>query len=234
MDIDTVPNRTSPPAILLRESWREGRKTYKRTLANLSHWPAHKVEGLRRVLRDEPLVAPEAMLTIERSVPHGHVEAILQMIRRLELDTLIASKRSRERDLVSALLVERLIQPRSKLAATRLWNATTLGETLGVQDTDVDEVSRPSIGWGRATRRSNRNSPRGICKMMATPRRDHVAGLSGRTPHRLFQSAARGRTASEAGRTARRDRARADEDCPGSGAPSRRWPTRREGSTWVG
>jgi transposase len=140
MFIDTVPNRNSPPAILLRESWREGGTTRKRTLANLSHWSAHKVEQLRRVLRDEPLVTPDALFTIERSVPHGHVEAVLQMIRRLELDTMIASKRSRERDLVVALLVERLIEPSSKLATTRLWNTTTVGETLGVQDTDVDEV----------------------------------------------------------------------------------------------
>jgi hypothetical protein len=140
MFIDTVPNRRSPPAILLRESWREGGTTRKRTLANLSHWPAHKVEQLRRVLRDEPLVAPDALFTVERSVPHGHIEAVLQMIRRLELDTVIASKRSRERDLVLALLIERLIHPCSKLATTRLWNTTTLSETLGVQDTDVDEV----------------------------------------------------------------------------------------------
>jgi len=140
MFIDTVPNRRSAPAILLRESWREGGTARKRTLANLSHWPAHKVEQLRRVLRDEPLVAPDALFTVERSVPHGHVEAVLQMIRRLELDTVIATKRSRERDLVVALLIERLIQPCSKLATTRLWNTTTLGESLGVQDTDVDEV----------------------------------------------------------------------------------------------
>jgi len=140
MFVDTVPNRRSPPAILLRESWREGQKTRKRTLANVSHWPAHKIEQLRRVLRDEPLVAPDALFTVERSVPHGHVEAVLQVLRRLELDTLIAAKRSRERDLILALLVERLVQPRSKLATTRLWNTTTLGETLGVRDTDVDEV----------------------------------------------------------------------------------------------
>ena len=73
-------------------------------------------------------------------MPHGHIEAVLQTIRRLELDTVIASKRSRERDLVVALVIERLIQPSSKLATTRLWNTTTLGETLGVHDTDVDEV----------------------------------------------------------------------------------------------
>src|SRR5258708_34875916 len=111
MFVDTVPTRGSPPAILLRESWREGRITRKRTLANLSHWPAHKIEQLRRVLRDEPLVAPDALFTVERAIPHGHVEAVLQMIRRLELDTVIAAKRSRERDLIGWLLVERLIHP---------------------------------------------------------------------------------------------------------------------------
>ena len=111
MFVDTVPNRGSPPAILLRESWREGRVTRKRTLANLSHWPAQKIEQLRRVLRDEPLVAPDALFTVECSVPHGHVEAVLQMIRRLKLDTILASKRSRERDLVLALIVERVIHP---------------------------------------------------------------------------------------------------------------------------
>lgn len=93
------------------ESWREGQTTRKRPLANLSHWPAHKVEQLRRVLRDEPLVAPDALFTVERTVPHGHVEAVLQVIRRLEVDTMIAAKRSRERDLVLALLVEGLIHP---------------------------------------------------------------------------------------------------------------------------
>jgi hypothetical protein len=77
--IDTVPNRSSPPAILLRESWREGGTTRKRTLANVSHWSAHKIEQRRRVLRDEPLVAPDALFTVERSVPHGHIEAVLQI-----------------------------------------------------------------------------------------------------------------------------------------------------------
>jgi hypothetical protein len=91
MFIDVVPNRKSPPAILLRESWREGKVTRKRTLANVSQWPAHKIEQLRRVLRDEPLVAPDALFTVERSVPHGHVEAILQVIHRLELDAVIAA-----------------------------------------------------------------------------------------------------------------------------------------------
>jgi transposase len=140
MFIDTVPNRGSPPAVLLRESFRDGSRTLKRTLANLSEWPTHKVATLRRVLRDEPLVAPDALFTVERSVPHGHVEAVLQTVQALGLDTLIGSKRSRERDLVVGLIVERLLAPRSKLATTRLWQTTTLGETLGIADVDVDEV----------------------------------------------------------------------------------------------
>lgn len=140
MFIDTVPNRGSPPAILLRESWREGPRTIKRTLANLSSWPAEKVATLRRVLRNEPLVAADALFTVERSVPHGHVEAVWQVLRDLGMATLLGSKRSRERDLVLGLLVERLLAPRSKLATTRLWQTTTVGETLGIADADVDEV----------------------------------------------------------------------------------------------
>jgi hypothetical protein len=140
MYVDIVPNRDSPPAVLLRESTRDGHRVVKRTLANLSDWPRRKIELLRRLLRDEPLAAPDELFTVERAVPHGHVEAILRMIHRLELDTVIATKRSRPRDLVLALIVERLIDPCSKLATTRLWQTTTLGETLGVTETDVDEV----------------------------------------------------------------------------------------------
>ena len=81
MYIETVPNRHSPPAILLREGWREGRKTRKRTLANLSDWPQRQIETLRRVLRGEMLVSPKDLLTTVHTSPHGHVEAILAMIR---------------------------------------------------------------------------------------------------------------------------------------------------------
>ena len=86
------------------------------------------------------MVPAKDLLRIERSLPHGHVEIILQAIHQLGLDTLIASKRCRQRDLVVAMIVERLIHPRSKLAGTRHWNDTTLAETLGLVDTDVDEV----------------------------------------------------------------------------------------------
>jgi len=140
MYIETVPNRNSPPAILLREGWREGKKTRKRTLANLSDWPGPKIETLRRLLRDEPLVSPDDLFSTERTLPHGHVEAVLGTIRRLGLDSMIASKRSRERDLVVAMIAERLIHPCSKLATTRHWHTTTLAEELSVQDADEDDL----------------------------------------------------------------------------------------------
>ena len=140
MYIETIPNRGSPPAILLREARREGKKVRKHTLANLSKWSADQIASLRALLQGEHLVPAKSLLTIERSLPHGHVELILQAIRQLGLDGMIASKRCRERDLVMALIVERLIHPRSKLANTRHWLDTTLAETLGVADTDVDEV----------------------------------------------------------------------------------------------
>jgi len=140
MYIERVPNRNSRPALLLREAWREGKTVRKRTLANLTDWPAAKVEALRRVLRGEVLGAPRELFTIEQSVPHGHVEAILSTVRRLGLETLIAAKRCRERDRVLALLVERLLHPCSKLATTRLWDTTTLATELGVQGATEDDV----------------------------------------------------------------------------------------------
>ena len=146
MYIETVPNRNSRPAILLREGWREGKKVHKRTLANLTDWPAQKIEALRRVLKNEPLLRPSEMFVIERSLPHGHVEAVLGMVRKLGLDRLIASKRSRERDLVLAMVVERLVHPCSKLATTRLWHTTTLAEELEVGDADEDDLYQ-AMDW---------------------------------------------------------------------------------------
>lgn len=140
MYIDKVPNRTSPPAILLRKAWREGKKTRKRTLDNLSKWPPEKVEALRRVLRGETLVPPGEVFAIERSLPHGHVDAVVGTIRKLGLHGLIASKRCRERDLVIAMVAEQLIHPCSKLATTRLWHTTTLAEELKVENADEDEL----------------------------------------------------------------------------------------------
>ncbi len=140
MYVDVVPNRKSRPAILLREGWREGKKVRKRTLANLSDWPPERIKALRRVLKDEPLVAPGEAFDIERSLPHGHVAALLAMVRKTGLARLLCAKPCRQRDLVLAMIVERLIQPVSKLATTRLWHATTLARELGVEEADEDDL----------------------------------------------------------------------------------------------
>jgi len=139
MYVEVVRNRNSRPAILLREGWREGKKVCKRTVANLTGWAAQKVEALRRVLKDEPLLGPHDAFAIERSWPHGHVGAVLETIRQIGLEKLIGAKRSRERDLVVAMILERLITPCSKLATTRLWHSTTLAQLLEVEDADEDE-----------------------------------------------------------------------------------------------
>jgi transposase len=146
MYVERVPNRSSPPAVLLREAWREAGKIRKRTLANLSHWPEHQVEALRRLLRGETLLSAQEVFATERSLPHGHVEAVLGSIRKLGLEHLIASKPSRERDLVVAMIAERLLAPSSKLATTRLWSSSTLAEELSVGDADVNELYQ-ALDW---------------------------------------------------------------------------------------
>lgn len=140
MYIETIPNRRSRPTVLLREAWREGKNVRKRTIANLTHWPAAKIEALRRVLRDEPLASPQSLFVVEHSLPHGAVEAIVGTIGKIGLDTLIATKPSRERQLVLAMVAERLIHPSSKLGTTRLWHTTTLAEELGVTTADEDDL----------------------------------------------------------------------------------------------
>jgi hypothetical protein len=145
MYVATVPNRNSPPAILLRESYREGAKVKNRTLANLSHWPAHKIEALRAALRgDTAPAALEQGFDIVRTLPHGHVAAVLGTLRRLGLDSLLASKRSRPRDLCEAMIAGRLLEPRSKLALVRSLGEQTLSSSLahvlGLADTNEDEL----------------------------------------------------------------------------------------------
>ena len=140
MYVETVPNRNSPPAILLREGRREGKKVHKRTLANLTHWPKDKIERLRRVLKNEPLVHPDQLFVIERSLPHGHVELLLEAIRQLKLPALIDPRPSPKRDRVLAMILQRLLYPASKLATTRLWHTTTLAEELSLEDTDEDDL----------------------------------------------------------------------------------------------
>lgn len=146
MYIAVVPNRNSPPAILLRHSYREGKTVRKKTLANLTNWPEHIVEGLRRVLAGEVVTPKEKLLRIERSKPHGHVEALLTFIRHLGVDKLISSTPSKERDLVLAMIVERILHGASKLASTRYWHATTLAEELKLESCDEDDLYQ-ALDW---------------------------------------------------------------------------------------
>ncbi|HEU4454175.1 MAG TPA: IS1634 family transposase [Longimicrobium sp.] len=119
MYIDIVPNRSSPPAVLLRESVREGAKVRKRTVANLSGLPREQIELIRRVLRGERLLSAEASLEVERTRPYGHVAAVLGTVRRVGLDRVLGTKRSPERDRVLAMVVARVLEPDSKLATAR-------------------------------------------------------------------------------------------------------------------
>jgi transposase len=145
MYVATVPNRNSPPAILLRESYREDGKVRSRTLANLTSWPAAKVDALRAVLRGASAEPPlPSAFDIVRSRPHGHVAATLGILRGTGLENLVAKQRSRQRDIVNAMLVARIIEPGSKLALARGLSArtltSTLGEVLGVEQASADEI----------------------------------------------------------------------------------------------
>ena len=146
MFVTTVPNRGSPPAVLLRESYREDGKVKSRTLANLSHWPDEKIQTLRAALRGDKLVpAGEGGFEIRRSLPHGHVLAALATARRIGLDDLLPRRGSqRRRDLVLALVVARLLDPAAKLATARMLDPATashsLGETLGLGTVRVREI----------------------------------------------------------------------------------------------
>ena len=150
MYIERVPNRSSPPAVLLRESWREGGKVYKRTLANLSALPDDAVEILRRVLKGETLVSAEESVRIGRSTPYGHVAAVLGTIRRLKLDKVLGTKRSPERDRVLAMIVARVLAPDSKLATARGLGEESafsgLADALSLEAVSADSLYR-SLDW---------------------------------------------------------------------------------------
>ena len=145
MYIESVPNRNSPPAILLRESYRDGGKVKKRTLANLTDWPTELVEGLRALLKGGKVVSAEGGgISILRSLPHGHVAAALGTVRAIGLDRVLGPAGNRCRDLVVAMVVNRLIGPASKLATARALDPATatssLGELLGLGAVDEDEL----------------------------------------------------------------------------------------------
>ena len=141
MYIDLVPNRGSKPAILLRESIREGRRIKKRTIANLSALTLDQAEAIRLVLKGERLAPASGRLECLNSLPHGHVEAVRTAMRRLGFEKLIDGKASRERDLVTAMVAGRILAPEaSKLAMTHAWADTTLAQEFGVADAHEDEL----------------------------------------------------------------------------------------------
>lgn len=146
MYIERVPNRNSPPAILLRESYREQGKVKKRTLANLSSWPPEMVEKFQALLKGEVVANSqlEEAFEIVRSRPHGHVAAVLGTLRHLKLEQVVCSRRSHNRNLVIAMIVARIIEPSSKLAIVRSLDqqtaTSTLGELLDVEGADTKEL----------------------------------------------------------------------------------------------
>jgi len=150
MYITRVPNRDSPPAVLLRESYREGGKVKNRTLANLSSWPEAKVEALSRALKGLPPAGLDGMVEVTRSLPHGHVAAVLGTIGELGLEQVIDPVRSRQRDLVAAMITAAVTGGPSKLATARGLRAETaassLGEVLGLQACDEDDLYQ-SMDW---------------------------------------------------------------------------------------
>ena len=140
MYIATIPNRGSPPAILLREGYREAGAVKTRTLANLSKLPADAIAALRQVLKGDTLIKADSAFEALTSHHHGHVQAVLNAMQRLGFAHLIASRPSRQRNLVVAMVAARILAPDSKLATTRWWHVTTLPALLGVSDADEDDL----------------------------------------------------------------------------------------------
>ncbi|AKV69678.1 IS1634 family transposase [Microcystis panniformis] len=153
MYIEKVPNRNSPPAVLLRESYREGDQVKKRTLANLSKLPDDIIDNLKLALKGATLSMNEGIpnhFEVIRSLPHGHVMAILETIKKLGLDKIISEKSSRIRNVVVAMIVARIINPKSKLATARGFNSETcsqsLGQLLDLEKADEDELYN-ALDW---------------------------------------------------------------------------------------
>jgi transposase len=150
MYITRIPNRNSPPAVLLRESYRENGKVKTRTLSNLSHLPPQAIDLITRSLKGEKFISTTNDFEKVRSWHHGHVDAVLRAIKSLDFERLICSRRCKERDLVVAMVVGRILEPdneqNSKLANTRWWEITTLPAMLDVQDADEVDLYA-SMDW---------------------------------------------------------------------------------------
>jgi hypothetical protein len=140
MHIDGVPNRSSRPTYLLRESYREGRKVRKRTLANLSSLSDEQIDAIRAVLAGQSVRPVEELWHTIRSRSHGTVEAVRVAMQRLGFESLISSRPSPERDAVCAMVAARILAPHTKLATTRWWHTTTLAEEYAVVKADETDL----------------------------------------------------------------------------------------------
>jgi len=161
MYIEAVPNRASPPAILLRESYRDAGKIKKRTLANLSDWPTELVEGLRTLLKGGTAIAAgTAPIIVRRSLPHGAVAAVLGALRAIGLDRVLGGAGERCRELVIAMLVNRIVAPASKAATARMLDGErplpAWARCSGSERSTRTSFTRRSIGSASANRPSRR------------------------------------------------------------------------------
>jgi len=147
MYIATIPNRNSPPAILLREGYRENGKVRNRTIANLSKWPPEKIEALRLVLKGHQVAPVDALYKTVSSRAHGHVKAVLTAMEKLGIKKLLASRTSRERDIIYAVIAWRVIKPASKLAMQREWRDSTLPEMVGLSDSVSEDDIYAAMDW---------------------------------------------------------------------------------------
>jgi transposase len=147
MHIDIVPNRKSKPAVLLRESYRDGKTVRKRTLANLSALPMEQIEAIRRVLKGEKLISFDDAFETVSSRSHGHVKAVLTTMEKLGIKKLLASRPSRERDIIYAVIAWRVIKPASKLAMQREWRDSTLPELVGLDDSVSEDDIYEAMDW---------------------------------------------------------------------------------------
>ncbi len=153
MYVATVPNRNSPPAILIRESYREGGKVKTRTIANISKWKPARIEALRQLLKGHIPMGDAEQMEITRSRPHGHVAAVLGTLRKLRLERILHSRPSRQRDLAVAMIVGRIVEPASKLATARALSKQTLtsslGECVGLEDVNENDLYE-ALDWLRS------------------------------------------------------------------------------------
>jgi len=147
MYVDIIPNRKSKPTILIRECWSEGGKTVKETRANITHLPEDLINVIILYFKEGRSLAPiDEIFAVERSIPHGHVEAILAMIKNIGLGTVIASKPCWQRDYIVAMIAQRIIDPGSELATSRMFGTTTLGQELGIKEGNSDKLYK-ALYW---------------------------------------------------------------------------------------